>query len=403
MNCGWGWKQRYNRRQREAIWHSYDTLFHKIIPDVVIIEDPTRPYWPSSPQADWGEHSSYSSAKGDMHYWGVWHGNEPFDSYYRVIGRFMSEYGFQSLPDMNSIKKFTLPHDWDFESEILLSHQRSGYGNSRILDYMKKLYPVPEDFRELLYVGQVMQAEAIKSAIQAHRAAKPYCMGTLYWQLNDCWPAASWSGIDYYTSWKALHYFVKKAYAPVTISFYPDEDRKLRVFLNNDLLSSKEVAVQYTIRNFEGDVLTGSGTDATLDPYGAVEAMVIDLDSIEQKYNIRDIYLQVDLSDTDNITVTDCYYFAEPKNLDLPEVSVSLITASAEVGVNLQLNSDKLVKNLYLWTDGIETHFSDNYFDLLPNETKIVSFKPDPETPISEDEIHTLSLNSIINKINSDP
>ena len=216
-NRGWGWKQRYTPEQREIIWKAYDTLFHKILPGVIAQLDPGRPYWHSSPSAGMGQLASYETNSGDMHYWGVWHGQHPFTDFRKYRARFMSEYGFQSFPEFNSVKKYTQPEDYHIESEVMMAHQRSGIGNLRIKQYMAEDYVIPGDFEQFLYVGQLLQAEAIKLAIESHRADMTYCMGSLYWQINDCWPVASWSGIDYYGKWKALHYFVREAFKPTIV------------------------------------------------------------------------------------------------------------------------------------------------------------------------------------------
>ncbi len=396
MNCGWSWKQHYTPKQREIIWHNYDTLFKKILPDIIETYDHTRAYWPSSPQADWDVHARYKSTMGDMHYWGVWHGNEPFSNYYNHIGRFMSEYGFQSLPDMQSIKKFTLPHDWDFESKVLLAHQRSGYGNSRILDYMKKLYPVPDDFNQLLYVGQIMQAEAIKSAILAHRANKPYCMGTLYWQLNDCWPGASWSSMDYYMSWKALQYFAKKAYAPVAIAFFPDENN-VRIYINSDLNSNKKIQVRLAIKDFSGTLLSEEIIDTTLEHERAVEVSRINEKKISDEFKKSEIFLQIDLLEGESLLASDIYFFDIPKNLHLTEPLISTKMRTEGENLVIELMSEELAKNVYLWVDNCHSRFSDNYFDLLPGDKKIITL-PLCGQEIKENDVHILTLNSILNQ-----
>jgi len=136
-----------------------------------------------------------------------------------MAGRFMSEYGFQSLPAMDTINRFTLPADRQFDSKVMNAHQKHPRGNELIQTYMKREFPKPRDLRQLIYFSQLLQAEGMRTAIEAHRRAKPYCMGSLYWQLNDCWPVVSWSGLDYYGNWKALHYFVKRAFEPPAILF----------------------------------------------------------------------------------------------------------------------------------------------------------------------------------------
>ncbi|MCB9082031.1 MAG: glycoside hydrolase family 2 protein [Lewinellaceae bacterium] len=193
---GWGWKQLYSPTQRKDIWRDYQAVFDELLPQVVDSLQPGTFYWPSSPFFKEGDHAGENTPEGDIHYWGVWHGEHPFDGYYENVGRFMSEYGFQSFPEFRTVKSYTVPGDWDIESEVMAAHQRSGIGNLRIRSYMEDHYQVPKRFDQQLYVGQVLQAEGIRMAIEAHRSAMPYCMGSLYWQLNDCWPVASWSGMD---------------------------------------------------------------------------------------------------------------------------------------------------------------------------------------------------------------
>jgi beta-mannosidase len=374
MNCGWGWKQRYTPEQRKEIWHSYDTLFHKILPDIVQTYDGLRDYWPSSPQADWGEHASYRNTSGDMHYWGVWHGKEPFSEFYKVVARFMSEYGFQSFPDLGSVKRFTLPDDWNIDSEVMMAHQRSGLGNRRIVEYMRELYPVPDEFSDLLYVGQVLQAEGIKQAIHAHRAQKPYCMGTLYWQLNDCWPAASWSGIDYYTSWKALHYYAKRAYAPVILAFIPDEDDVI-ISICSDDPGSRNAQLYYAIKDFEGNTLYEQVLGSKINADKAVIAARLPKEEIFDNYNTREIYLEASLLDGEEILARDIYFFQAAKDLHLPLVEIQTEISEKKGYYEVNLSSNKLARNVYLSMDSCDVNFSDNYFDLLPGETKTVSCK----------------------------
>ncbi|MCB0588991.1 MAG: glycoside hydrolase family 2 protein, partial [Phaeodactylibacter sp.] len=170
-NSGWGWKQRYTKEQRAEIWAGYEKVFHEILPRAVEEYQPGIFYWPSSPYAGEGTHATYSSTSGDVHYWGVWHGEHPFSEFRNHVGRFMSEYGFQSFPEFRSVQQYTVPEDWDIESEVMAAHQRSGIGNLRIRSYMEDHYNLPEDFSHFLYAGQLLQAESIKMAIEAHRNA----------------------------------------------------------------------------------------------------------------------------------------------------------------------------------------------------------------------------------------
>ncbi len=396
MDCGWGWKQRYTDDQRQTIWNTYDTIFHHILPDIVQVYDGLRPYWPSSPQADWGETASYSSTSGDIHYWGVWHGQQPFTEYYKVVGRFMSEYGFQSFPDMNSIRKFTLPHDWHHESEVMKAHQRSGLGNTRIVEYMEELYPVPENFDDLLYVGQVLQAEGIKQAIHAHRAKKPYCMGTLYWQLNDCWPAASWSSIDYYGSWKALQYYARRAYEPVIFAFIPEDDRMI-ISVCSDASGDFDAQVEYRILDFTGKVLENKTFSLRVYKDRATHADTLALGELKAKYDSRNIYLTARLLRGEEVVTKDHYYFESPKNLRLPVAPVKKEVRVRGDELIVTLQSTKLVRDVYLYVPGEDVHFSDNYFDLEPGIPVTVRCGLPEGKDITGESIRVKSLNTLHN------
>ncbi|GMA56004.1 hypothetical protein GCM10025858_05070 [Alicyclobacillus sacchari] len=196
---GWGWKQQYTPEQRAQIWSAYESIFHRILPDVLAQLAPRAAYWPSSPMQaltyDRSQHAKNDSTRGDIHYWGVWHAVEPFSNYNVNLGRFMSEYGFQSFPELRTVQSYAEEKDMELESDVMRWHQRSGDGNRLIKEYMDIYLPTPKDFPAFLTMSQILQAEAIKTAIEAHRRKKPYCMGSLYWQINDCWllhPGRAW-------------------------------------------------------------------------------------------------------------------------------------------------------------------------------------------------------------------
>ena len=183
-NGGWKWKESYTPAQRDQMWATYQAIFYQILPQVVAQHDPQRFYWPSSPLASWDGHSTVRHAdlttklqSGDIHSWGVWWAQRPFSSYRAYIGRFMTEYGFQSFPEFKTVQAYTEPGDYDIFSEVMQAHQRSSIGNGTIKTYMERDYIVPKDFRQFLYVGQVLQAEGIKVAMEAHRTACPSAWG----------------------------------------------------------------------------------------------------------------------------------------------------------------------------------------------------------------------------------
>ena len=200
---GWGWKEKLP----SSVWDDYAKIFHQVLPEVCQNLDSERFYWPSSP--------GYSTkmletnqiyGSGDNHYWGVWHGGEGFDAFEKNIGRFMSEYGMQSFPEMGTIMKFAEEKDLDINSKVMKARQKASLGTGNLVKYIEDYFSTQIHFRSIVVLSQIMQAFAIKTAVEIHRRSMPFCMGTLYWQFNDCWPAISWSSIDYFGNWKPLYH-----------------------------------------------------------------------------------------------------------------------------------------------------------------------------------------------------
>lgn len=212
----WGWQEELNDSIRVVeVWEGYQKIFHNVLAQTVKDYDSTLFYWPSSPQYGWGRAESLNH--GDSHYWGVWWGKEPFDKYREKVPRFMSEYGFQGFPTLNSVMRF----GGEFAEPtqpVLSCHQKHPVGFETIDIQMKREGFDPQSIKQRVYFSQITQAIGYRTAIESHRLASPRCMGTLYWQLNDCWPAISWSGIDYWGKWKAMHYQAKRSYEPIIVS-----------------------------------------------------------------------------------------------------------------------------------------------------------------------------------------
>jgi beta-mannosidase len=369
---GWGWKQLYNTAQRAQIWQAYDTIFHHILPKVVTDYAPGQPYWHSSPSAGMGKLAKDDNTSGDMHYWGVWHGQEPFSAFRKYKARFMSEYGFQSFPEYNSVKRYTLPEDRNIESEVMAWHQRSGIGNLRIREYMEAEYKVPADIEEFLYVGQVLQAEAIGDAMRIHRAAMPYCMGSLYWQLNDCWPVASWSGIDYYGRWKAMHYKVKEA-CKNQIIYAVIEDNELKVYGINDLPEKVPAILRLNLARFDGESLWNRPVNVVLPANSAALIYSMSFSKLPVKYAESELFLTVLL--TKGLTTLDreILFFTSPKMLKLPNPEIKTRVSDKGDHLVIEIISDKFCKSLMLSSEDDEARFSDNFFDLLPGEVRQIT------------------------------
>ena len=371
-NKGWGWKQLYNPEQRQTVWKAYDTIFHHILPEVVAANTDQQPYWQSSPSAGMGKLASYDNNSGDMHYWGVWHGQHPFSDFRKYRARFMSEYGFQSFPEFNSVKKYTLPQDWNIESEVMASHQRSGIGNLRIRQYMEKDYIIPADFEQFLYVGQLLQADAIKMAITTHRSDMPYCMGSLYWQINDCWPVASWSGIDYYGKWKALHYFAREACKNQVITCVANAE-KLDIYGISDLMDKAPAVLQLNLMDFNGHSYWSKRVKITMPVNSSAVLFSIGLKDLPLDGRESELVLSAKLMKGSRETDRQLFYFTKPAKMKLADPGIKTSISSNGKAFVIAITTQKLCKNLMLISDNTDVQFSDNFFDMLPGETRVVT------------------------------
>lgn len=380
---GWGWKQKEEAKSQEnadKIWKSYTDIFHHILPDAVAANDPSRSYWDSSPSSGMGVPADL--VNGDEHYWGVWWGKEPFKNYATHLARFMSEYGFQSFPELKTVKQYATPTDYDIYSEVMKSHQRSSIGNGTIEYYMLQDYKKPKDFESFLYVNQVLQAEGIKFALEGHRRAAPYCMGSLFWQINDCWPVASWSSTDYYQRWKALQYFAKKGFEPVLVSPYTDKD-SLKVDVINDKLTEIKAQLVVKVLDFDGNEVWKDTRDVSVPANSSHTFFAAKTVEFMRTVQVLKQFLVVELVENNTILSQNTMYFRPIKTLLLPKPEVKYELLDVDGGFEITLSTDKLAKNLYLSLGDQEGFFSDNYFDLIPGQPVKIGL----ETKIARDKL----------------
>lgn len=370
----WGWARAYDTPEDSAaVRDAYDAIFHEILPGVVAEEDPARRYWPSSPSLGWGDPESLN--RGDSHYWGVWHGREPFDVFTTKLPRFSSEYGFQAFPSMETVAAFTDAADRSLFNPILLVHQKHPIGNELITEYMERSYPVPSSFEDFVYVSQLLQARGMRMAFEAHRRAMPRTMGTLYWQLNDTWPVVSWSSRDYFGGWKALHYAARDAFAPVLISPYLRGDT-VEVWGVSDLREGVEGTLSLKLLDFQGTTLWEAPIPAIIPPGTSRLLWSMPLTELLQGSDPAGVVFSARLSEGS----PTLFYFLPPKGLALEVPAIRMEWEEGEGGISLTLTSDVLAKDVYLTVSGKtkdrgprsishrgpRIFFSDNFFDLLP-------------------------------------
>ncbi|MBS2211475.1 glycoside hydrolase family 2 protein [Carboxylicivirga mesophila] len=372
---GWGWKEDNEKTQPEgakAMWQAYKDIFLDVLPSAVNEFDPDRQYWASSPQA--GDTIRTNKIDGDEHDWRIWFQDVPFITYHDGAARFVSEYGFQSFPELKTVKKYALPEDYDINSEVMKSHQRSFIGNGAIKRYMDNYYRNPKDFESFLYVGLLLQAEGIRTGIEGHRINMPTTMGSLYWQLNDVWPVASWSSIDYFGNWKALQYFTRKAFAPIMA--VPDtKTDDLLIYAVSDKFEDTPGQLELEILDFDGQQLWSHSADVNIKANTSTIVFKEALTSLLKNINTSQVVLSTKLSVDNKLVYETTSYFKEAKDLQLPKPSISTKVEKVAKGYQITISTDKLAKNLYLSYDEAEGWFSDNYFDLLPGESKTIVFE----------------------------
>src|SRR5580658_9825967 len=377
----WHWGDRQELKAsispdtRDRVWQDYVVMFADILRSAVAqYADPT-PYTPSSPSANFEEIPD-NQHNGDMHYWAVWHQQAPAEDYTKQFPRFMSEYGFQSFPEMRTIRTFAnQPGDFDIRSTVLQAHQKNKGGNERILTYMLREYREPKDFASFVYLSQVQQAEIIKIGAEHLRRQRPRTMGSLYWQLNDCWPVASWASIDYYGRWKALHYYARRFYDDVLVSPFLHDD-KVDVYVVNDKLQALSGNVHVRLLDFDGKVLLDQTKDVQIPAQSSAIYFSVDRAALSAKNDPRKSFLAFDLEVAGKRLSRNLIFFDVTHNLELPVApKIESSLTKTDGGYSLTLRTAGLARNVYIALGDLDVQMSDNYFDLLPGGPVTISLK----------------------------
>lgn len=398
----WGWQKRFTPKQYQRMSEDYDPIFRRVLPEVLAKYYPNMPYIHSSPtSANWGRPKTW--LEGDSHYWGLWYGGEPFETFDEKKFAFVSEFGFQSFPDVPSLRQFALPEDMSLDSEVMRQHQKASTGNSLIRRYMEQYYQVPERFEDFVYIGQVMQARGMEHAVRAMRRHRPTTMGSLVWQLNDAWPAVSWSSIDYYQNYKALHYTLRRAFQPVTLLPYRREGSdSLAVYIANDSLEDLEqLWLKVELRSFDGELLWARNVPRGTYPANATS--FLGRFDLSQYLARRDVYVNLVYGISDMCLVsTQKWYPHKPKDMDLPRAEYEWSLESAqdmpEVGCSpkvyrykLTVKAKTFVKDLWVSSDVMGVRYSDNLLDLTKGGRAVIVVEN--PLPLTRANFHLRSLN----------
>jgi beta-mannosidase len=364
----WGWKGPEYQDMKAA----YDGFFHHTLPAWCAAEDPDRAYWPSSPSSGTPFENPNGQQQGDAHYWDVWHGRKPFTAYRNQYPRFMSEFGFQALPPLATIRTYADEADWNMTSYVMEWHQKNDSGNALMVAQMLDKFRLPKDFDALVYLSLVLQAEGIRYGVEHWRRHPRRVSGTLYWQLNDCWPVASWSSLDYFGRWKALHYAARRFYAPLLLSIV-DKPTEQDVYVTSDLREIWEGSVRWSLEMLDGKALEAGEEPVKAAPFDVTPVCGLDFSDRLNDDLRREVVFIAELWQDGEILSRQTAFFAPTKHLALaePEISAQL---RVELGqVRIDLVSHSLARLLECALEGAEVVFSDNYFDLPAGRTVSIS------------------------------
>ncbi|MGN0771595.1 MAG: glycosyl hydrolase 2 galactose-binding domain-containing protein [Christensenellales bacterium] len=363
MSTAWLYKVKY------VEWT--EKYFYHILPEQLRKFDQVTPYIAGTPIGSAHNKDVGSDSVGDTHLWAVWHGLQDL-TYYRTRNtRFCSEFGFESLPDIKTIRKFADPSDYSLDSKVFTAHQKCASGNKKMQFYIASNYRLPAKFEDYIYLSQLCQAECVKDATEHWRRNTGRCNGSLYWQFNDCWPVCSWAGLDYYRNYKALQYECKKFFAPVIVSLENDK-KGVGVYVINDTDRAVDVKVRIMLTTFDGNVVFEQELTATVDSIDKVMLRRYDIKQLKKTANLKRCVFVAYLYRNGRQECIKTVLFGREKNLKLPQSDVDMQIEVADGVAKISLASKRYVRKLALTSNSVQAPFSDNFFDLLPGETKEV-------------------------------
>jgi beta-mannosidase len=356
-------------------WEDYSRLFDHLLADLVRDLAPQTAYWPGSPHSPLGDRKNWANQEcGDTHLWSVWHGKEPFEWYRTRLDRFCSEFGFQSFPQADVVYEFTKPEDRNITSYVMEHHQRSGIGNSTIIHYLLDWFRLSTSFEATLTLSQILQGMAMKYAIEHWRRNMPRSMGTLYWQLNDMWPAPSWSSLDWKGNWKALHHMARKFYAPLLVSGLENStNHTVEIHTTSDLDVAQPVTVIYTITDAAGNRLEQGALEATIAPRTNQCLQTLDVSQHVAARSVRDVIVWLEMRANGETVSENLVLFSRPKHLELARPNISMaVRERDEVNNSYEVTLMADAVALYVWLELPRAQFSDNFFHLQPNQTRTI-------------------------------
>lgn len=370
-----------SRKNRDRYLVDYDRLNEGVIGKTLDACDPTHAFWPSSPCGGRGDYSDnwHDDSRGDMHYWSVWHEGKSFDAFYAVTPRFCSEFGYQSFPSLATIRSYAPEADWNVTSPVMEHHQRHPRGNANIVEMFTRYFRVPEGFDNFVYLSQVQQALAIKTAVEYWRSLRPLCMGTLYWQLDDCWPVCSWSSLEYGGKWKLLHYAARRFYEPVMVCVYRSTaDGPVEIWAVNDRKEPVSGTLTTRVLGFDGKTRKRERMAVRLPAGGARKLKAYRSEALAPAPG--DVFLRVELKTGAGLATND-FFFAPWKACALQDAEVKADVRQTAGGFRIKLSTDKPALFVSLDADGVDGELDDNCITLLSGEPRELTFTPRGRAP----------------------
>lgn len=364
----------------------YIKMYEYILPKILKEYDPNTFYWPASPSSGGSFDAPNDEKRGDVHYWDVWHGNKPITEYRKYYFRYVSEFGFQSFPALKTCETFTKPEDRNIFSYVMEKHQRNSTANGKIMNYMEQTFLYPSSFELVLYASQLLQAEAIRYGVEHFRRHRGRCMGTIIWQLNDCWPVASWSSIDYFGRWKALHYYAKRFFAPLMLSCEeegiltqdinpnaePYEVKKsIKLCVANETMKKQQVVVKWALRKNTAEILKEGSCELQAEELSSIWLQEEDMMEAE----IYTDYVSYDMYQNGECISAGTVIFCAPKHYQFADPS---LTVDSE-GDELTIRANAYARSVEIINEADDMLLEDNYFDMNAGIRKIKILKGKPE------------------------
>jgi beta-mannosidase len=390
----WGWKQaieRQNPAYAEIMWKQFKDLYFETLPAVVAEHHPGASYRKSSPYSD--DNGTRNHTVGDMHYWEVWQGLKPLSAFLDEKSRFFSEYGFQSFPEFSSIKKYApLPIDWEVTSDVMMAHQRAGVvANTRINDFLLTEYHAPKDFQSFVYMSQLLQADAMKMTMETHRRDMPYCMGSLVWQHNDCWPVASWSSRDYYGRWKAQHYFTVKSFADILVTPI-EKNGELQVYIVSDRLKKTSGTLSVQVIDIHKGIVRQQEIPLTIPENTSTLLWKKQVNDLLQGLQKEDAVIHLEYKDKQGKVYENNHFLVKQKDIKYDKAVVSQKLTPVAGGYELTLSTNQFARGVFISLNGKDDFITDNYIDLLPGKSVTVQLKTALPLSVVKENLSVISF-----------